>query len=249
MIAQGIDKILELAKPNFYNDPESKLQYSDKPLELIAPPLPPEVQCSTLQGLVDLCDVTRSAGIRPKLLAHITSPVRVEVISAIADLYGRRQLMATAHYPPCETFRFGYWLDPETFIIAVQQGFQRVSIENGDGSLAPDLDYVLNIASKISAESATDYADDGFTQQVAIKKGVALKSTIGLKPMVNLAPYRTFAEIDQVVSSFVFRARVTNNAVSLALFEGDGGRWKLAAIQAIKDWLQPKFGEDVPVIS
>ena len=62
--------------------------------------------------------------------------------------------------------------------------------------------------------------------------------------MVNLAPYRTFAEIDQVVSQFVFRARVGSGSANLALFEGDGGRWRLSAVAAIKAWLE---GEETGV--
>jgi len=246
MLVEFLDQILEMAKPNFLTD--GNRQYSDKDLKLIYPPQTKAVDCSTLQGLVDLF-VEDMDDVKPdQVFVHITSPTTVDIISKISDDHGRRRVWARATYPECRNFGFGAWMDPESFIIAAQQGFQRVKIENPDGTFAKDLDYVLGIASKISAEHTTDHEDDGFAQRVAVKQGVALKAETILKPMVNLAPYRTFAEIDQVVSQFVFRARVHNGQVALALFEGDGGRWKLGAVAAIKQWLQPKFG-DTPVIS
>ena len=245
MIKEAIDRILSLAPPNIqaFGD----LHYSDKHLNLVIPPAPEAVECSTLQGLVDLF-TNDLDDLKPEdLLVQIFSPTKVELISKVSDEYGRRRVWASADYPEVSTFPFGAWLDPENFIIKAQQGFQRVKVETDDGSLVKDLDYVLSIASKITAEQATENTDDGFAQRVATRQGVTLKAETILKPMVNLAPYRTFAEIDQVLSQFVFRARIQNGA-HLALFEGDGGRWKINATAAIKSWLQPKFG-DVPVIS
>jgi hypothetical protein len=247
MIKEAIDRILSLAAPNFHT--AGDLEYSDKHLHIITDPAPESVKCSTLQGLVDLHDgELDDANTKGDLLVHITSPTSVELISRESDRFGRRRVWAEADYPECKTFGFGAWMDPESFIIAAQQSFQRVKIENEDGSFMKDLDYVLGIASKISAENATDHDDDGFAQRVAVKQGVKLLTETILKPMIMLAPYRTFAEIDQVLSQFVFRARVDGNSVRLALFEGDGGRWKLGAVSAIKAWIAPKFGK-VPVIS
>jgi hypothetical protein len=246
MIDDAINKILALAPPNIHT--AGDLEYTDKHLTLVLPPAPAAVECSTLQGLVDLF-ANDLDDLKPEdLLVQIDSPTSVEIISKVSDEYGRRRVWASADYPEVSTFAFGAWLDPENFIIKAQQGFQRVKVENDDGSLVKDLDYVLGVASKITAEQATDHEDDGFAQRVAVRQGVTLKAETILKPMVNLAPYRTFAEIDQVLSQFVFRARINNGAVGLALFEGDGGRWKISATAAIKAWLQPKFG-DVPVIS
>lgn len=246
MIKEAIDRILGLAPPNIHA--VGGLEYTDKSLNLIYPPEPTAVRCSTLQGFVDLF-VNDLDEVKPEsVLVHITSPTSVGLISKDSDTHGRRREWVDAIYPGCESFTFGTWFNPESFLIAAQQGFQRVKIENEDGSFKLDLDYVLRVASKITAENATDHEDDGFAQRVAVRQGIALKAETVLKPTVNLAPYRTFAEIDQPLSQFVFRARIGGESVQLALFEGDGGRWKLGAVAAIKAWLQPKFG-DVPVIS
>jgi hypothetical protein len=234
--SDSINKILTLAPPNLQKFGD--LQYTDKRLDLVLPPARGPVACSTLQGLVDLLANDFEDVVLDKVFLHIDSPTSVVIISKESDEYGRRREWAEATYPEVQPFGFGKWMDPESFIIACQQGFQRVKVENDDGSFAKDLDYVLSIASKITAENAVESSDDGFAQRVAVKQGIALKAETILKPMVNLAPYRTFAEIDQVISQFVFRARVANGTAALALFEGDGGRWKLSAVAAIKTWLE-----------
>jgi hypothetical protein len=235
--SDSINKILTLAPPNIHT--VGDLEYTDKRLDLIAPPLPTFLELSTLQGLVDLLANDFENIDLKEVLLHIDSPTSVCLIAKLSDDYGRRRLVARAGYPQLESFKFGVWHKPESFIIAAQQHFQRVKIEAGDGTFLHDLDYVLGIASKITSEHTSENSDDGFTQRVAVKQGVALKAETILKPMVNLAPYRTFAEIDQVISQFVFRAKYGDDGGALlALFEGDGGRWKISAVAAIKAWLE-----------
>lgn len=248
MIKEAIDRVLALAPPNIHT--VGDLDFTDKKMELIYPPTPKAVECSTLQGLVDLwageLDDASNSG---DLLCHITSPTTVALLSRESDDHGRRRIWAEATYPECKGFQFGAWLDPEQFIIGAQANFQRVKVENDDGSFMKDLDYVLKIASKISADHTAESDDDGFAQRVTVKQGIALKTETVLQPVVNLAPYRTFAEIDQVLSTFVFRARIEGGTAKLALFEADGGRWKLGVYAGLKAWLAAKFGEKVPVIS
>jgi len=245
--SDSINKILSLSPPN--TPKFGDLDYTDKPLTLIIPPAPQPVACSTLEGLVDLwagdLDDAKTKG---DLFVHITSPTEVDLIAREADEYGRRRVWAKAKYPELKGFAFGTWLDPETFIITAQQHFQRVKVQADDGSYVKDLDYVLDLASHITAENAVSNVDDGFAQRVAVKQGIALKGEVTVRPLVNLAPYRTFAEIDQVLSMFVFRARIENGSARLALYEGDGGRWKLGAVAAIAAWLRGRSFTDVPII-
>jgi len=245
--SDSINKILALAAPTIHT--VGDLEYTNKTLNLIYPPSVKAVECSTLQGLVDLF-INSLDEVKPDhVLVHITSPTSVELISKDSDDHGKRRVWASSTYPKdCATFSFGQWLNPENFIILAQQGFQRVKIENDDGSMAHDLDYVLKIASSISAGQTRDNIDDGITQTVTVKQSVALKAEETLRPIVNLAPYRTFSEIDQVVSRFIFRAHADAEGAELALFEADGGRWRLAAVQAIAQWLSGgKFG-DSPIV-
>ena len=250
MLSEFVSKILSLALPNQLQI--EGLTYVDKSLTPVKPPVADSVDVSTLQGLADLYNgdlgAVKSDG---DVLIHITSPTTVEIISRETDKWERGKTYARATYPTkIEGFPFGQWLNVENFIIMCQSRIQRAMIQNDDGTMAQDLDYVLKIASAISAESIETSDDDGISQKVATRRGVVLKGETNLKPRVTLAPYRTFAEVDQVPSTFVFRARkAANEEINLALFEADGGRWRLAAVANIAAWLGGgKFG-DSPIIS
>ena len=54
---------------------------------------------------------------------------------------------------------------------------------------------------------------------------------------VILRPYRTFPEVEQPASSFIFRMK-ENDGVCCALFEADGGAWKNEAMRNIKEYLK-----------
>src|ERR1700676_4150350 len=250
MLAEFENKILSLDQPNISTHKD--LEYTDKSLHLIIPPAPAAVCISTLQGLVDLheeeLDDAKSKG---DLLCHVTGPCSVELISRKSDEYGRRRVWVECEYPTTiKHFPFGMWLNPESFIIGCMVGFQRVLIEKADGQMSPDLDYVVRVASAISAEEIETSDDDGISQKVGMRRGIVLKGQETIRPIVNLAPYRTFPDIDQVVSGFVFRARKADRGgVELALFEADGGRWQLGAVAEIATWLSGKFEGDVPIIS
>jgi hypothetical protein len=247
MIKEAIDRIITLAAPHYKE--QEKLTYSDKKLELIVPPQAGTLEISTLQGLADL--VTENFDDLPKgdVIARVKDSTTVELLSRVADDYGRRRCWVRATYPALvKVFPFGTWLAAENFIILCQAGFQRVKIETGDDEFAKDLDYVLKIASDISTEAIQTSEDDGISQKISTKRGVVLKSQETIKPLITLAPRRTFAEIDQPISQFVFRARIQDGNAHLAIFEADGGRWHLFAVRAIAEWLTGKLG-DVPIIS
>ena len=65
----------------------------------------------------------------------------------------------------------------------------------------------------------------------------ARKITIIPSP-ARLKPFRTFVEVDQPVSSFVFRMKDDRcGGVQCALFEADGGAWTISAMEEIKSYL------------
>lgn len=93
--------------------------------------------------------------------------------------------------------------------------------------------YVTGIVQNAEVKTA----DDGISQRVTTRTGVARIGEIDLPNPVTLKPYRTFPEADQPESDFVFRVRQIEGKVGIALFEADGGRWKLQAALNIKEWL------------
>lgn len=245
-----IEKIEALTIPNFRE--EGEFLYCDRKLNLVTdPPYAEALQCSTLQGLVDIYKAGIDGLKDANVLVQVVSPFEVKIWNRLADKFGRRKLSAVCKYPVADVtqFRFGQFLEPEQFIIGAQQCFQRVKVQKDDGSYAQDLDYVLSICTSITADQTTSAEDDGIAQRVGTRRGVSLKTEQVLRPRVSLAPYRTFADIDQPLSQFVFRARFEDGSPELALFDGDGGRWKITAAAAIKTLLQSLFGTGVPVTS
>ena len=81
------------------------------------------------------------------------------------------------------------------------------------------------------------YGDDGVSQKATIKTGIASKGEVLVPNPVKLRPYRTFLEVEQPESAFVFRMRDDNGRVECALFGADGGAWKNAAMKSIKEYL------------
>ena len=70
------------------------------------------------------------------------------------------------------------------------------------------------------------------------------------KPLLDaLIDVISTIEVDQPVSPFVLRLRGGGNGSlpSCALFEADGGKWRLAAIENVKAWLASRLPASVPV--
>jgi hypothetical protein len=237
MIQEALHYLVGLGRPHIHK--EGDLTYTQDTLEVIAPPAKPTVQVSTLQAIVDLVEEAQIDDIESReICAHIVSPTQVNIIDSKADEYGRRRVFVSATAPAEGRFQFGQFLDTERFIIGLNSGFQTVLIDGQDN----DWTYVLKVASGIAHEESLSLADDGISQTAAMKQGIVLRSTEILKSRVNLAPWRTFAELDQPVSTFLLRAAKNNHdQLTLALFEADGGRWKIDAAKRIADWLSAKL--------
>ena len=115
-------------------------------------------------------------------------------------------------------------MDVESFNIMMQSNF----IPNGDSEV------VLNYASAIKIDKGAEIADNGISQVTTIKTGVSTLQLAKAPNPVTLKPYRTFQEVDQPESKFVFRI---NDNPGCALFEADGGIWRAAAKTAIAEYL------------
>ena len=98
-----------------------------------------------------------------------------------------------------------------------------------------DRQVVLEFASALKVENGADIVDNGINQTTTVKSGVASLAKATAPNPVTLRPYRTFTEVEQPSSQFVLRI---NKEAELALFEADGGKWKLEAIKNIADYLK-----------
>jgi hypothetical protein len=110
---------------------------------------------------------------------------------------------------------------------------------------------VLKVVGNIVEENVQSTSDNGVSQKVTAKAGIAMVTEIDVPNPVVLCPFRTFAEVDQPESKFVFRMRGGDgNGVKAAIFEADGGIWRIYAMQNVKKYLQEKLdGCNVKIIS
>ena len=96
-----------------------------------------------------------------------------------------------------------------------------------------------------------EFTDDGVTQVATINVGVAVKADALVPNPVELIPFRTFQEVDQPASKFVFR--VGNQEVpTFKLVEAENSIWKNQAIENVKrflrDALPEEFRRTIPII-
>lgn len=105
-----------------------------------------------------------------------------------------------------------------------------------------DIAYMLDLLSHMSVDQNVQSDDNGVTQTVQVKQGVSFVANETVRPIVTLAPYRTFQEVDQPASQFVFRV---DNKRNVMLAEADGGMWKLAARRTVKQYLCDELAAEI----
>lgn len=230
MLKEFVEKILELGKPEAVV--VDGLSYSARPLSCVVPPQPySTIELHTLTGLADaivgeLDNLTVSDWVMVVGSYH-----QVQLIEQETDTYGRRAVLVTVDLADGEVFPFNRFVGREEFVIGLQSRFvQDASTEE-----------LLRLTSSLESSTVALAEDDGISQRTTVKQGIALKERVTVKGRWTLRPYRTFREVPQPASEFVFRLRSADGEVpQCALFEADGGRWKLDAVLAIKDWLEQK---------
>lgn len=203
-------------------------------------PFHPAVGVSTLTGFVDFCKLQENlVGDEKPFFIHVGDEGEVKLYSDVFGPSKQRTCFITASFESLlgKSFRFGEFYDQESFIVGLQSLFEPT----------PQRAEVLKVIGTIKENQVRDFSDDGVTQAVSAKAGIALVADIAVPNPVYLRPFRTFREIAQVESPFILRVRAGKEKPTCALFESDGGRWKLTAIQGIKEYLEDKC--DLPIIA
>lgn len=226
MIKEAIDRILELAE--IQTEKIGDQVFTNSRLEPVYESLADKLVVRNLTGLVDYL----KADFDQKLpvVIHIESPTRVSVVTGFNRDFRRNTLIVADALLP--NIRFDAYYDLENFNVLLQSCF----VPNDTR------DKLLRIVGNVKDENVTSYGDDGISQSVTAKTGIATFENVPLPNPVNLKPFRTFVEIAQPESAFIFRMK---DGPSAALFEADGGEWKLRAIDAIKLYLLDELGEQI----
>ncbi|MBE7897278.1 hypothetical protein G7L40_00950 [Paenibacillus polymyxa] len=202
--------------------------YTTGSLELVQEPVTSTLKVNTLSALVTYL-MDNYDKLEP-VLVHVVSETDVRVLSAFnRDKRRNVMLQASAVLPD---INFERYMDVESFNVQLQACF----VENLDRAA------VLKLVGNVKEESGNTYADDGVSQQVTAKSGVASLEKVTVPNPVKLKPYRTFIDIPQPECSFVFRLQSGPRA---ALFEADGGAWKLQAMASIKEHLYAELEDEI----
>ncbi|MBY9077168.1 hypothetical protein KIH86_09355 [Paenibacillus sp. HN-1] len=201
-------------------------QYATHQLYKVAEPTPAPLTVRSLSGLVDYLksEFDRQA----PLLVHVVSPTQVSVSSSYNNDFARKRIIEAEALLP--EYRYGAFYETEDFIIKLQSGFTPTE----------DRSKLLKVVGNIKEENVRQLGDDGVSQAVTAKTGVATVEDVKVPNPVLLAPYRTFIEVEQPASPFVFRMKTGPLA---ALFEADGGAWRITAIGAVASYLSEELSE------
>jgi hypothetical protein len=213
-------------------------RYSTKGLTPVMLPVPKAFEVDTLTAIKDYLTGNPDQIALTGTIVVVDAPDSVSIWSKLTGDFQQRFLYLRAKWNELN-FSFGQFYDIEKFIIGLQASFIR----------RPDVETILKVVGNIKEGVVKNFDDDGVTQQVTVKAGVTRVAEIPVPNPVSLAPYRTFPEVDQPPSNFIFRMRTGDPAPTCALFEADGGRWRIEAAASVKEWLTENLPEGVTVLA
>ena len=202
--------------------------HKTKMVELKPKRYPKTLELSTLTSLVDYLKTDLNNMKKQRLIVAVEKNDEVCVWSENDELEHRTLLVdAKARIPE---LIFCQFMSSEEFNIMLQSNF----IDDNDR------DTLLEFASALKIESGSEIEDNGVSQVVTVKSGVASLAKGKAPNPVLLRPYRTFAEVEQPASQFVFRI---DKQARMALFEADGKRWVQEAVGNIAAYLKAELAD------
>ncbi|HEM3871635.1 TPA: hypothetical protein U1U91_000691 [Streptococcus suis] len=189
---------------------------------------PRTLELSTLTSLVEYLKSDLNGMQDQRLIVAVEKNDEVCVWSENDEFEHRTLLVDVKARVPELTF--GRSLSSEQFNIMLQSNF----IDDNDRSA------LLEFASALKIENGAEIDDNGVFQVATVKTGVASLAKGKAPNPVLLRPYRTFGEVEQPASLFVFR--IDKNA-QMALFEADGKRWVQEAVGNIAAYLKAELAD------
>lgn len=231
-LKDAIDRIVELAKPYTIKTDDGR-RYCTTYLREVKPEveLPTRYSVDTLAALVKLI---RTEGIdrSPRLYVRVDSARRVMVDTT----YTHKEYAEFSRLPLYEAVS-----DVPDITVNESISQERAIVElQSLYAITEDRDYLLSLLSRIDVNQGVSSVDNGISQEVSVKTGAVLKEQQTVQPIVHLQPYRTFLEVEQPASDFLLRL---NKEGHPALYEADGGAWKLEAKRNIAAYLGEKLAD------
>ena len=209
-------------------------RYTTRKVHPVLDECPERIVVSTLTGLVDYLKTNIDGLDLKSLICHVESPTAVSVLSALHGDFNQRsihiQAIAREHQMLFERF-----LDAEKFNIWLQSCFADTPLTVDGEIRATDKGLMLKYVGNVRDELVKGVGDDGISQEMTVRVATASVVNVKMPNPVILRPFRTFTEVEQPASSFVFRAR---SGPEFALFEAEGGAWESEAMKSIKAFME-----------
>lgn len=233
-LKEALEYAVELREPEIFEF-EGR-SYSDKPLTRVDNLSADTIHIRTLTGIVDyLKDEIDKDKMSNKIFINIIDYDEVKITSELKNDLSRDIFIH------CENrgidIPFNRFVDREMFNIILQSCF----VQNEDSQI------VLSYIGNMTDNTVRAIGDDGVSQEVSIKQATKGVVDVIIPNPVELIPYRTFTDIDQPESRFIFRV---NERGECALFEADGGAWKNTAMQSIVEFFKEQLSDiDINIIA
>ena len=203
MIKAALQYIEDLRKERIIES--NGMRYTEHRLERLDDCLrATSLKVSTLSSLVEYIRGNVDV-MAEKMLIQVVSPTEVRLLSQLDSDRKRECLMVVEAELP--EIKYGKFVNCEGFLISLRSNF----IPNYD------TDLLLKFAGTVEAGTVASYGDDGVTQKATVKKGISGKEDAVVPNPVNLRPYRTFTEVEQPESEFVFRMKQSDNRGMLCI--------------------------------
>jgi len=230
MIEKALKYVVGLRKPEVLEVEGRKYLTNDADLIKI-PTVNVPFKLSTLEGVVDYINNEIDVHITGELLVvHIESPTKLKVYSMLNIDKDREVLVeANAVIPDIQ---FGKYLQTEDFIIEILSKFH----PNEDSAK------IMKLVGNIREEHVQNTSDNGISKTVQARKGIAMIENTEVPNPVTLAPFRTFPELIQPESLFVFRLK---DGPQSALFNAGGTGWRSYAMSQAKRYIEENIHDEV----
>jgi hypothetical protein len=224
MIKAAIDRIIELTRPSTFQDQDGieRFTSSENPVGMPTKAHDPAI-CSSLASL---CEFAKEKG---RSFFEINGPSLVALVDINKyDGQEKKEIICSCKAILPEAFPFGQFRAVDDFIIKVCDYFER---DESFKSLIADVSAITDFQS-------SDVLDDGVTQEATTKSGIGRKDKTKINPFRTLKAYRTFRDIEQPITDYLLRIQKGEKAPQVALFEASGYGWKVAAIDAIAEFIR-----------
>lgn len=227
--AQFVDKVLEVS--NFKTIEMNGHTYHSNHIgsNLVVIPTAEKTKLFSLNQVLGFVDNLVKTTDK-KFLINVLDHENVEVIESTLNKNLKRNVYAEATSTKItNTFKFGQFMDQEDFIIEVMTKF----------IITESREKLLSFISMVKTEESNERNDNSYTQSVVVRKGSALVANADVVNLWSLKSFKSFPEIEQPEIPYILRVR----GDSFALFECDGGAWKVETAGKIKEYLDKNIDE------